>query len=85
MGVYSRPLVSEQGQELGHSVILVHLDSRRKPRTKAEILSSFSEQSVRNNKIMAKLGISQHLRIQYTEIWSSYLKEIKRELPGIDC
>lgn len=34
---------------------------------------------------MAKLGISQHLRIQYTKIWGKYLKEIKMELAGIDC
>lgn len=53
--VYSRPLVSEQGQELGHSVILVHLDIQSKPPQKntggkkqefvlfiKEILSCFS-------------------------------------------
>lgn len=34
---------------------------------------------------MAKLGISQHLRIQYTEIWTNYSKENKKELPGFDC
>lgn len=32
---------------------------------------------------MAKLGISQHLRIQYTEIWGNYLKEIKMDCQAL--
>lgn len=34
--LYSRPLVSEQRQELGHSVIRVHLDTYKKAEGETE-------------------------------------------------
>lgn len=60
--MYSRPLISEQRQELGHSVILVHLDSPRKHGEEKhrnllflrEILTSssnFYQRNVRNGTI----------------------------------
>lgn len=54
--LYSRPLVSEQRQELGHSVVLVHLEMEKKENSGRGTLNSLLTAETNRRNKESKMG-----------------------------